>query len=66
MLALFYGFSVASCLQSACSEPEGMGLGTLGLYPERMEELVTAAGFDRFVVHDLDDAANLYYEARVG
>ena len=66
LLALFYGFSVASCLQSACSEPDGMGLGTLGLYPERMEELVTAAGFERFVVHDLDDAANLYYEARVG
>jgi 2-polyprenyl-3-methyl-5-hydroxy-6-metoxy-1,4-benzoquinol methylase len=65
LLALFYGFSVASCLQSACSEPDGMGLGTLGLYPERMEELVTAAGFGSFVQHDLDDAANLYYEARV-
>jgi 2-polyprenyl-3-methyl-5-hydroxy-6-metoxy-1,4-benzoquinol methylase len=65
LLALFYGFSVASCLQSARSEPHGMGLGTLGLYPERMRELVTAAGFGSFVQHDLDDAANLYYEARV-
>lgn len=65
LLPLFYGFSVASCLQSARSEPSGMGLGTLGLYPERMEELVTAAGFGSFVQHDLDDAANLYYEARV-
>ena len=65
LLALFYGFSVASCLQSACSEPDGMGLGTLGLYPERMKELVSAAGFGSFTQHDLDDAANLYYEARV-
>jgi 2-polyprenyl-3-methyl-5-hydroxy-6-metoxy-1,4-benzoquinol methylase len=65
LLALFYGFSVASCLQSARSEPGGMGLGTLGLYPERMKELVTDAGFGTFIEHDFDDAANLYYEARV-
>ncbi len=65
LLALFYGFSVASCLQSACSEPGGMGLGTLGLYPERMQELAADAGFGSFVQHDLDDAANLYYEVRV-
>lgn len=65
LLAMFYGFSVASCLQSARSEPGGMGLGTLGLYPERMKELVTEAGFGSFVQHNLDDAANLYYEVRV-
>lgn len=65
LLAMFYGFSVASCLQSASSEPDGMGLGTLGLYPERMKELVSEAGFGSFHQHDLDDAANLYYEVRV-
>lgn len=65
LLAMFYGFSVASCLQSARSEPDGMGLGTLGLYPDRMKELVTEAGFGSFVQHSLDDAANLYYEVRV-
>ncbi len=65
LLAMFYGFSVTSCLQSACSEPGGMGLGTLGLYPERMEELVTAAGFASFTRHEFEDAANLYYEARI-
>jgi 2-polyprenyl-3-methyl-5-hydroxy-6-metoxy-1,4-benzoquinol methylase len=65
LLAMFYGFSVASCLQSSRSEPDGMGLGTLGLYPERMQDLVTAAGFASFTTHDLDDAANLYYEARL-
>jgi len=65
LLAMFYGFSVASCLQSSMSEPGGMGLGTLGLHPERAEGLTKEAGFDSFVTHDLDDAANLYYEVRV-
>jgi 2-polyprenyl-3-methyl-5-hydroxy-6-metoxy-1,4-benzoquinol methylase len=64
LLAMFYGFSIASCLQSATSEPGGMGLGTLGLHPKRAEELVNAAGFTRFETHDFDDAANLYYEVR--
>ncbi|MGF1598358.1 MAG: class I SAM-dependent methyltransferase [Acidimicrobiales bacterium] len=65
-LAMFYGFSVASCLQSALSASGGMGLGTLGLHPARAEELARQAGFSRFVTHDFDDAANLYYEVRVG
>jgi len=65
MLAMFYGFSVMSCLQSAMSTPDGLGLGTLGLHPERAEELTTEVGFGSFVTHDLDDASNLYYEVRV-
>lgn len=65
LLAMFYGFSLTSCLQSAMSEPDGLGLGTLGLHPERAEELAREAGFGSFVTHDLDDAANLYYEVRV-
>ena len=65
LLAMFYGFSVASCLQSALSEPGGMGLGTLGLHPEVAETIVRDAGFGSFVEHDFEDAANLYYEARV-
>ena len=63
-LAMFYGFSVMSCLQSAMSEPDGLGLGTLGLHPHRAEELVKDAGFGSFVTHDFEDAANLYYEVR--
>lgn len=66
LLAMFYGFSVASCLQSACSEPGGMGLGTLGLHPGRMRELISDAGFGPVTEHDFEDAANLYYEVRVG
>lgn len=65
LLPLFYGFSITSCLQSALSEPDGLGLGTLGLHPSRAEELVRDAGFTRFTTHDFDDAANLYYEVRV-
>ncbi|MEM8903747.1 MAG: class I SAM-dependent methyltransferase [Actinomycetota bacterium] len=64
LLAMFYGFSIGSCLQSATSEPGGLALGTLGLHPRRAEELVTAAGFTSFSTHDFDDAANLYYEVR--
>ncbi len=64
LLALFYGFSIATCLQSALSEPGGLGLGTLGLHAERLEELTTAAGFSSLTIHDFDDAANLYYEVR--
>ena len=65
LLAMFYAFSVASCLQSAMSEPGGMGLGTLGLHPDRARELTAEAGFNSFVQHDFEDAANLYYEVRV-
>ncbi len=64
LLPLFYGFSLASCLQSAMSEPDGMALGTLGLHPARAQELTEAAGFGSFTTHDLGDAANLYYEVR--
>ena len=33
-----------------------------GLPPEKLEQLVRDAGFTGFVVHDLDDPVNLYYE----
>jgi 2-polyprenyl-3-methyl-5-hydroxy-6-metoxy-1,4-benzoquinol methylase len=64
MLAMLYGFSVASCLSSALSEPGGAGLGTLGLPPPRVEELCRAHGFGTVVQHDFEDPANLYYEVR--
>lgn len=64
MLAMMYGFSVTSCLQSAMSEPDGMGLGTLGLHPAKAEEMMRAAGFTQFTAHDVGDSSNLYYEVR--
>ena len=65
LLAMFYGYSVASCMSSALSEPGGTGLGTLGLPAPAVEDLCRAAGFEHVVVHDLDDPANLFYEVTV-
>ena len=64
LAAMMYASSVASCMSSALSEPDGAGLGTLGLHRELCETMTRDAGFDRFTVHDLDDPANLYYEVR--
>jgi 2-polyprenyl-3-methyl-5-hydroxy-6-metoxy-1,4-benzoquinol methylase len=65
MHAMMYGFSVASCMSSALSEPGGAGLGTLGFTPVLAEQMVRDAGFGSFTTHDFDDPANLYYEVRV-
>lgn len=64
MLAMFLGFSIASCMSSALSEPDGAGLGTIGLPPRAAERLAREAGFTRFRSHDFEDPANLYYEVR--
>lgn len=64
MAAMMYGFSIASCMSSALSEPGGAGLGTLGLHPELLSSLCAQAGFSRFAQHDFDEPANLYYEVR--
>ncbi|MDG2427577.1 MAG: methyltransferase domain-containing protein [Acidimicrobiales bacterium] len=64
MLAMMYSTSVASCMSSAMSSADGLGLGTLGMNPAVVESMVTEAGFTRFSMHDLDDPTNLYYEVR--
>lgn len=64
LLAMFFGFSIASCMSSALSEPGGAGLGTLGLPPRALKRLGCDAGFTRFRMHDFEDPANLYYEIR--
>jgi SAM-dependent methyltransferase len=64
LLAMFYGFSVSACMSSALSEPGGAGLGTLGFNPEVAERMTREAGFTRFLPHDFEDPANLYYEVR--
>jgi hypothetical protein len=64
MLAMFLGFSLTSCMSSALSEPDGAGLGTIGLPPGALEGLAREAGFTRFRMHDFEDPANLYYELR--
>ncbi len=64
LLALLYGYSVTSCLQSALSEADGLGLGTVGLHGDRLTELATAAGFGSVTQHDLGEPNNLYYDIR--
>ncbi len=64
MAAMMYGFSVSSCMSSALSEPDGAGLGTLGLDPERLRTMAEEAGFSTVRLHDVGEPANLYYEIR--
>ena len=64
VLPMMYATSVATCLSSAMSDHDTLGLGTLGLHPERLAELTMEAGFTRFARHDLDDPTNIYYEVR--
>ena len=64
MASLMYGFSVLSCMSSALSEPDGMGLGTLGFHEGVAREMCAEAGFSRFEVCDIEHPMNAYYEVR--
>ena len=64
MASLMYGFSVLTCMSSALSEPNGAGLGTLGLHAERCEAMTRKAGFTRFRRLDIDHPVNAFYEVR--
>ena len=64
LLAMMYATSVTTCLSSACSEPDGMALGTLGLPESLLREMAGREGFSSVVTHDVGDPANVYYEVR--
>lgn len=65
VLPYMYAMSVFYCMSSSLSEPGGAGLGTLGLHPERLEEMARQAGFTRFAKHEAQlDPSNWYYEIR--
>lgn len=64
MAAMMYGNSVLTCMASALSEPEGAGLGTLGLSADRAEAMAREAGFTRFRRLDVDHPVNAFYEIR--
>jgi SAM-dependent methyltransferase len=64
MASLMYGFSVLTCMSSALSEPDGLGLGTLGFHESCAREMTAAAGFTRFKRLDIDHAVNAFYEVR--
>jgi 2-polyprenyl-3-methyl-5-hydroxy-6-metoxy-1,4-benzoquinol methylase len=64
MAAMMYGFSVMSCMSSALSEPDGLGLGTLGFTEELAQKMTREAGFTRFATRDFQHPMNAYYEVR--
>ena len=64
MAALLYGISVLSCMSSAMSEPEGAGLGTLGLSASRAQQMAQTAGFSRFERLNVDHSVNAFYDIR--
>lgn len=65
MAALMYGISVLSCMSSALSEPDGAGLGTLGLPASKARDMSAAAGFSRFDQMKVDHSVNSFYDVRV-
>ena len=66
VLPLMYGMSLLYCMSSAMSEPDGAGLGTLGLTESVFGELTAAAGFGSVDSREFDvDPLNRYYEVRV-
>jgi SAM-dependent methyltransferase len=66
ILPLMYGMSILYCMSSAMSEPEGAGLGTLGLTEEVFGQLTAAAGFGSVDSREFDiDPLNRYFEVRV-
>ncbi len=65
MAALMYGISVLSCMSSALAEPDGEGLGTLGLPESKAREMSAAAGFTRFrPLVTVRHSMNAFYEIR--
>lgn len=64
MAALMYGISVLSCMSSAMSQPNGAGLGTLGLSERKAREMAEAAGFTQFQRLRIDHSVNAFYEIR--
>ena len=64
MASLMYGVSVLSCMSSALSEPDGAGLGTLGLSADKARQMAAEAGFTQFRKLDIDHSVNAFYEVR--
>ncbi len=65
VLALMYATSITTCLSSAMSDTDTLGLGTLGLNPELLSVMIKEAGFTSFHQHKREDPTNLYYEIRL-
>ncbi|MGH0034947.1 MAG: class I SAM-dependent methyltransferase [Myxococcota bacterium] len=64
MAPLMYGMSILTCMSSALSEPDGQGLGTLGLHAALLEAMAQEAGFTRFEPLELGHPVNAFYVVR--
>jgi hypothetical protein len=64
MAAMMYGTSVLTCMSSALSEPDGLGLGTLGFHEALARRMTREAGFTRFEPLDLGHPVNAFYVVR--
>jgi 2-polyprenyl-3-methyl-5-hydroxy-6-metoxy-1,4-benzoquinol methylase len=64
MAAMMYGFSVMVCMSSSLSEPDGAGLGTLGLHSDLLEDMTRDAGFTQFEPLNLGHPINAFYVVR--
>ena len=64
MAPMMYGFSLLVCMSSSLSEPDGKGLGTLGLHPELLTEMVTEAGFSQIDPIDFGHPVNAFWVVR--
>ena len=64
MAAMMYGASVLTCMSSALSEPDGLGLGTLGFSESLARKMTAEAGFTRFEPIDFDHPVNAFYVVR--
>lgn len=64
--AFGYAVSVALCMSSAMSVPDGAGLGTMGMNPKLAEKMCNEVGFSQFQILDIpEDAFNYFYVAQV-
>jgi 2-polyprenyl-3-methyl-5-hydroxy-6-metoxy-1,4-benzoquinol methylase len=64
MAAMMYGTSVLTCMSSALSEPDGLGLGTLGFPESLARKMCAEAGFARFEPIDFGHPVNAFYVVR--
>jgi hypothetical protein len=64
MAAMMYGASVLTCMSSALSEADGLGLGTLGFSESLARKMTAEAGFSRFEPIDFGHPVNAFYVVR--
>jgi len=65
--AIRYGISLGACLQSGCSEPGGLGLGTMGLHPSKLFSLLKESGFSTYEMFQIPQlkGQNCYVTTRM-